>query len=780
MFINDLFTESNEMDTPEFQAALLAMKKRAAQEPPVDLKRLRQRMDAAERAEQAREKRKQERRAEVDENSWHDGSNSWSSEHDQWTKENSNNPVPVDSASAIPGRVREGAGVFNIGDQVLYKGQPAEVLAVDGTAATVYVPNWKAVPGMVDDTTEVDPASKFLNPMDPSVAEQQVNEAEGSLSEVDRRGFLKGLGAAAVAGVAEGIGDEDGENKDYALALAQYGMKVLQGMEKICQQIDALPEPKKSKYLNTLTDVEFAQSGDLVQYVIDTLGLKIDDFMEFQDAWEEEGGEPFYIWIHEWLEGHWDEFVAPWKKFTMKVLQGRGLGPTLHEAGVAEAGPGDINRLEHRGEEYNVYFNQRKGMYTARGTGQMSGQIQPEWFHTMADAIDHAEMEIGGYDEHDGVAESDPLANRDAYAKQHQQGQVYKTHYPKGENPFHKAGMKDKRSTKMSAYDISNTGPKGQLPESGVAEAAKQKTPGIALSKAYKKDFDGKKPGQDRLETALTGAYSKTGKPGGALTGTKASNSKSIPEQWVLVGQAIKEQKLTKEQIVEMFVQLEQNRLDENVFAGIKQAVSGAWNSLSHLIQDTAPVKNFEAVYNQAAEKLKAATGGDAGVMQYIEKYRAFAKSHPIAHAIVIAAVLSAAGVAVSAGGAGAATAAVSVLTAVESLFRGKNLFTSVAHGVAAGAVALSVSQLLHLLHVGGGPAVHKALDLAADDIALGGGEIAGGVVGGMHQTGQSINQTKRHMRGSMHESTNYWHKLQAERNTRINSLIAELKESIK
>jgi hypothetical protein len=77
----------------------------------------------------------------------------------------------------------------------------------------------------------------------------------------------------------------------------------------------------------------------------------------------------------------------------------------MKEDGVAEAGPGDINRLEHRGAEYNVYFNQRKGMYTARGTGQMSGQIQPEWFHTLADAQDHAEMEIGGYDEHDGVAE---------------------------------------------------------------------------------------------------------------------------------------------------------------------------------------------------------------------------------------------------------------------------------------------------------------------------------------------------------------------------------------
>jgi hypothetical protein len=134
---------------------------------------------------------------------------------------------------------------------------------------------------------------------------------------------------------------------------------------------------------------------------------------------------------------------------------------------------GDRISVEHRGEGYKVYFDQGKGMYTARGEGSMRRQIQPEWFHTLADAVDHAEMEIGGYDEHDGVTESDPLANRDAYAKQHQQGQVYKTHYPKGENPFHKAGMKDKRSTKMSAFDISNTGPKGVLPESDVAEAGR-------------------------------------------------------------------------------------------------------------------------------------------------------------------------------------------------------------------------------------------------------------------------------------------------------------------
>lgn len=58
--------------------------------------------------------------------------------------------------------IAEGSGVFKIGDKVTYKGQPGEVIAVDGTAATVHVPNWKAIPGMVDDQIEADPASKYF------------------------------------------------------------------------------------------------------------------------------------------------------------------------------------------------------------------------------------------------------------------------------------------------------------------------------------------------------------------------------------------------------------------------------------------------------------------------------------------------------------------------------------------------------------------------------------------------------------------------------------------
>jgi len=54
------------------------------------------------------------------------------------------------------------------------------------------------------------------------------------------------------------------------------------------------------------------------------------------------------------------------------------------------------------------------------------------------------------------------------------------------------------------------------------------------LSKAYQKDFDGIKPVNRRPETALTGTYSKTGKPGGELK--KRSVAESYPKHQDLSG----------------------------------------------------------------------------------------------------------------------------------------------------------------------------------------------------------------------------------------------------
>jgi hypothetical protein len=80
----------------------------------------------------------------------------------------------------------EGTGVFDVGDHVLFKGHWAEVIEIDGTAATIRVPNWKNVSGMVDDTTEIDPASHFLElvPHDVSEAGMSDQHKENHLAAV--------------------------------------------------------------------------------------------------------------------------------------------------------------------------------------------------------------------------------------------------------------------------------------------------------------------------------------------------------------------------------------------------------------------------------------------------------------------------------------------------------------------------------------------------------------------------------------------------------------------
>jgi hypothetical protein len=73
------------------------------------------------------------------------------------------------------------------------------------------------------------------------------------------------------------------------------------------------------------------------------------------------------------------------------------------------------------------------------------------------------------------------------------------------------------QSAMSQGFSPSKEEAQAKAKQQGVAEGSKEKTQGIALSKAYKKDFDDKKPGHNKPETALTGTYSKTGKPGGEL-----------------------------------------------------------------------------------------------------------------------------------------------------------------------------------------------------------------------------------------------------------------------
>lgn len=88
-------------------------------------------------------------------------------------------------------------------------------------------------------------------------------------------------------------------------------------------------------------------------------------------------------------------------------------------------------------------------------------------------------------EEKEGHGGSDPLANREKYAKQHGTGQVYKK-----TRPGDKVGM-----TMAHAYDIKRTGPKGKLPEEIGVDESVQTQPSKSADKITTDTLAGRMPG---------------------------------------------------------------------------------------------------------------------------------------------------------------------------------------------------------------------------------------------------------------------------------------------
>ena len=172
---------------------------------------------------------------------------------------------------------------------------------------------------------------------------------------------------------------------------------------------------------------------------------------------------------------------------------------------------------------------------------------------------------------------------------------------------------------------------------------------------------------------------------------------------WESAGQVLKEFQLDQKQIDQLFAQVEKdatafggNRtalgkgLDVTTEAG--KAVKQAYDDLVAQVQNSGPVKNFDALYDQATEKLKAATGGDQGAMKYVQKYRDFAKKHPIAQGIIYSALIAAAGL--SGAGLGGA-AAIGLFKMTDRLLQGDKFSSALGKGAVAGGTAYAASSLL-------------------------------------------------------------------------------------
>jgi len=167
---------------------------------------------------------------------------------------------------------------------------------------------------------------------------------------------------------------------------------------------------------------------------------------------------------------------------------------------------------------------------------------------------------------------------------------------------------------------------------------------------------------------------------------------------WESVGRTIKEAALNPAQITQLFQQIEQgataaggNRTAVGQTKDAAVAAAGAWNNLKNKIYDSAPMQNFASAYDQAAEKLKQATGGDQGAMQYVQKYRDFAKKHPIIQGFVYSALIAAAGIS-SAGLGGAA--ALALLKTTDKALQGEDIRSALYSGAKTGALAYGASKL--------------------------------------------------------------------------------------
>jgi hypothetical protein len=179
--------------------------------------------------------------------------------------------------------------------------------------------------------------------------------------------------------------------------------------------------------------------------------------------------------------------------------------------------------------------------------------------------------------------------------------------------------------------------------------------------------------------------------------GLDASSLRSV-KLWESAGRKLVEYEMTADQISKLFGQVQQSATDagsNRTMIGkgkdAAAAVGKAWEDLKTKVANSGPIKNVDAQYDKAAEKLKQATGGDTGVMKYVQKYRDFAKAHPIAQGLIYSALIAAAGISgVGAGGA----AALALFKMTDKLLQGEKFSSAAYAGAKTGAMAYGAGQI--------------------------------------------------------------------------------------
>jgi hypothetical protein len=180
--------------------------------------------------------------------------------------------------------------------------------------------------------------------------------------------------------------------------------------------------------------------------------------------------------------------------------------------------------------------------------------------------------------------------------------------------------------------------------------------------------------------------------------GLDYSNRKTMV-LWESAGLQLKEAALTADQIQSLFAEIEKsatdaggNRTALGIGKDAMSAVNKAWEDLKTKIQDSGPIKAVDQKYDDVVGKIEKGLGGpDNAVSQVIQKYRKFAKEHPIAQGLIYSALIAAAGIS----GAGLGGAAVlGLLKMTDKLLQGEKFSSAAYSGAKTGAMAYGASKI--------------------------------------------------------------------------------------
>jgi len=192
---------------------------------------------------------------------------------------------------------------------------------------------------------------------------------------------------------------------------------------------------------------------------------------------------------------------------------------------------------------------------------------------------------------------------------------------------------------------------------------------------------------------------------------------------WESAGIKLKEAALTADQIQQIFQSVEQgataaggNRTLLGKGKDAAEAVNKAWEDLKTKIQNSGPIKNVDNAYDSAVAKIEAGLGGpDNALNKVIQRYRKFAKEHPVAQGFIYSALIAAAGIS-SAGLGGAAV--LGLLKMADKLLQGEKFSSAAYSGAKTGAMAYGASKLGDLVRGGSGSGVDAAADAATSGLA--------------------------------------------------------------